>query len=150
MYIQFGRMGAYLLWTGIFILMGGAVLGSLVSGRWRLPKFYVLYGLAFFIYALAWVGAYFTLRGLAGELVGSIVGSVLMAIVFAVGFNAIASTIKFSGLLILTNSLGYFIGSALNDYFGDKPGMLLWGLVYGLCVGAGIGAVLHFAQSRSS
>jgi hypothetical protein len=147
MYAQFGELGAYLLWTGIFILMGGAVLGSLVVGRWRLPKFYLLYGLAFFIYALGWVGAYFTLRGLAGEWVGSVAGSVLMALVFAIGFKASANIVKFSAVLILTNSLGYFIGSALNSYFSGRSGMLLWGLIYGLFLGAGIGAVLHFAQS---
>lgn len=147
MYIRFGELGAYLLWTGIFILLGGAVLGSLVVGRWRLPKFYLLYGFAFFSYALGWVGAYLILHGLAGELVGSVVGSVLMALALAIGFKASANIVKFSAILILTNSLGYFIGSALNNCLGGKNGMLLWGLMYGLFLGAGIGAVLHFAQS---
>lgn len=150
MYTRFGVFGAYLLWTGLYILMGGAVLGSLVAGRWRLPRFYLLYGLAFFAYAVGWVTAYFTLRGLAGEWVGSVVGSVLMALVFAVGFNAIVYAVKFSTILFLANSVGYFAGAAVNSYMGDKAGMLLWGVIYGAGLGAGIGAVLHFAQSRSS
>jgi hypothetical protein len=148
MYTHLGVLGAYLVWTALFILLGGAVLGSLVAGRWQLPKFYLLYGVAFFFYAVGWVIAYFTLRGVAGEWLGSLAGSVLMALVFAAGFGVMRSTLKFSALLFVANSLGYFIGSTLNDYFGSRSGMLLWGVMYGLCLGAGIGALLHFAQSE--
>jgi len=147
MYAQLGIWGAYLVWTALFILLGGAVLGALVVGRWRLPKFYLLYGIAFFAYAVGWVGAYFALRGTTGEWVGSLAGSFLMALVFAVGFGAVRSIMQLSVILFLANSLGYFAGSALNDYVAGKGGMLLWGIVYGVCLGAGIGAVLHLAQS---
>lgn len=150
MYAHLGVLGAYLAWTALFILLGGAVLGSLVSDRWRLPKFYLLFGPAFFAYAAGWVGAYFTLRGVPGEWVGSLAGSVLMALVFAAGFRAIRSTLKFAAILFVANSIGYFLGSALNDYYGGKGGMLLWGLIYGLGLGAGISAVLHFSQTQSS
>ena len=146
LYTHAGILGAYLVWTALFILLGGAVLGSLVSGPWRLPNFYLLYGLAFFAYAVGWVAAYFTLKGTAGEWVGSVAGSVLMAFVFAIGFGAIRSVMKLSAILFVANSIGYFAGSALNDYVGGKGGMLLWGIVYGLCLGAGMGAVLHLAQ----
>jgi hypothetical protein len=149
MYQQLGLWGAYLVWTALFILLGGAALGSLVVGRWRLPKFYLLYGIAFFAYAIGWCGAYFILRGSTGEWVGSVVGSVLMALVFAIGFRRIRSLLTFSVILFIANSLGYFAGSALNDYVGGKVGMLLWGLSYGLCLGAGIGAMLHQAQVSS-
>ncbi len=147
LYTHAGVLGAYLIWTALFILLGGAALGSLVVGRWRLPKFYLLYGFAFFAYAVGWVGSYFTLRGRAGEWVGSVAGSVLMALVFAVGFAALRSVMKLSAILFIANSLGYFAGSAVNDYFGGKAGMLLWGILYGLFLGAGIGAVLHLAQA---
>ncbi len=148
MYRNLGLVGAYLVWTMLFILLGGAVLGSLVVGRWRLPKFYLLYGLAFFMYAVGWCVAYFMMPRKAGELLGSLAGSVLMALVFAAGFGVTRSTLKFSTLLFIANSLGYFIGDALNSYFGGRTGMLLWGLAYGLFLGAGIGAVLHFAQIK--
>jgi hypothetical protein len=148
MYANLGLYGSYLAWTALFIVLGGGVLGSLVVGRWRLPKFFLLYGLAFFAYAVGWVGAYFTLRGTAGEWIGSLVGSILMALVFAAGFGVLRSILKLSVLLFVANSLGYFIGSALNESVGGKAGMLLWGAVYGLFLGAGIGAVLHLAQVR--
>jgi hypothetical protein len=146
LYAQVGVWGAYLTWTVLFILLGGAALGSLVVGRWRLPKFYLLYGIAFFAYAVGWVGAYFTLRGRAGEWVGSVAGSVLMAVAFALGFGAMRLVMKLSAILFVANSFGYFAGSALNDYVGGKGGMLLWGILYGLSLGAGIGAVLRLAQ----
>src|ERR671915_1443799 len=78
MYARLGLPGAYLVWTALFILLGGGVLGSLVVGRWRLPRFYLLFGLAFFAYAAGWVGAYFALRGGAGEWVGSVAGGRLL------------------------------------------------------------------------
>lgn len=146
MYRTLGFTGAYLAWTALFILLGGAAFGVLVAGRWRLPKFYLLFAVAFFAYAISWMGAYFILRGTAGEWVGSLAGSILMALVFAIAFGAIKSFLKLSALLFVANSIGYFLGSTLNDSFTGRTGMLMWGVIYGLFLGAGIGAVLHIAQ----
>lgn len=146
MYRNLTVIGAYVAWTVLFIVLGGAVLGSLVSGRWRLPRFYLLYGLAFFLYAVGWVFAYFALSDPIDEWLGSLAGSVLMALVFAAGFGVMRSALKLSALLFIANSIGYFIGAILYGRIGGSTGMLLWGVVYGLCLGAGIGAVLHLAQ----
>jgi hypothetical protein len=151
MYRTLGLSGAYLVWTVGFIVLGGAVFGPLVaSSRWRLPKFYLLFGAAFFAYAVGWVAAYFTLRNVAGEWVGSLAGSILMAVIFAFGFGASRLILKLSLLLFVTNSAGYFIGSFLNDQIGGRPGMLLWGVAYGLFLGAGIGGSLYLVQERKS
>jgi hypothetical protein len=146
MYARLGLLGAYLTWTVLFILLGGGVLGSLVSGRWRLPRFYLLFGLSFFAYAAGWVGAYYALRGPAGEWSGSLAGSLLMGSVLAAGFGAARSALNLSAALFVANSVGYFAGSALNDAIGGRAGMLLWGAAYGLCLGAGLGASLYLAQ----
>lgn len=143
-----GLLGSYLAWTVLFILLGGAVFGSLVGVRWRLPRFFLLFGLAFFAYAAAWTIAYFILRNTAGEVVGSVAGAVLMAIVFAAGFGAWRSTLKLSAVLFVANFLGYFLGAALFYSLPAPTGMLLFGVVYGLLFGAGIGAALHFVQQQ--
>jgi hypothetical protein len=150
MYQTLGLMGAYLAWTAMFILLGGGVIGSLVVGRWRLPKFYLLFALAFFMYAVGWVLGYFLVRGRAGELIGSLAGSFLMGAALTFALGAARSTLYFSALLFVANSIGYFLGSAINDSLGGRPGMLLWGVIYGLFLGAGLGLLLHLAQSRKS
>ena len=148
MYAKLGLLGAYLAWTALFILLGGGALGLLVKGRWRLPKFYLLFGAAFFAYAVCWVAAYFVLRGTPGEWVGSLTGSLALGLVLAAGFGVARHALRLSAVLFAANSLGYFLGSSLNNTFGGRAGMLLWGVVYGLGLGAGLGAALHLAQTR--
>ena len=149
MYQNLGLLGSYFAWIVLFILLSGAVFGSLVVGRWRLPRFYLLWALAFFAYAAAWMLAYFYLRGTAGELVGSLAGSILMAVVLAAGFGALRSIVKLSAVLFVSNCLGYFFGAAIFYSLSEPAGMLLFGVVYGLLFGAGIGAALHFVQRES-
>jgi hypothetical protein len=147
MYARLGLSGAYLVWTLLFIIPGGAVLNALVVGERRGIKFYLLFGAAFFAYAVGWVLAYFMLSGgAAGEWVGSLAGSVLMGLVFAAGFGVLRTAPLLCVILLVANSAGYFLGSALNDSIGGRAGMLLWGAAYGLCLGAGLGAALHVAQ----
>jgi len=148
MYRTLTVLGAYLAWTVLFILLGGAVFGSLAVVRWRLPRFYLLFALAFFAYAAGWMVAYFTVRNTAGEVVGSLAGSVLMTIVFAAGFGAVRSTVKLSAVLFLSNFLAYFLGAAILNSLRSQTGMLLFGVVYGLFFGAGIGAVLQMVQQE--
>lgn len=149
MYARVGLAGAYAVWTALFILLGGAALRPLVVGPGRTGRFFLLFGLAFFAYAAGWIGAYFTLRNAAGEWAGSLVGSVLMGLVFAAGFGASRSAPRLCAVLFIANSAGYFVGSLLNNAVGGKTGMLLWGGVYGLCLGAGLGAALFLAQTAS-
>lgn len=148
MYENLGILGAYLAWTVTFIVLSAAVFGTLVVGRWRLPRFYLLFGFAFFVYAVAWMIAYYNSPNTAGEVIGSLAGTVLMALVFALAFESIESMVKLSAVLFVSNFLGYFIGSALNNSLGGQIGMLLWGVAYGLFFGAGIGATLHLVQRR--
>ena len=150
MFQTLGALGSYLTWIALFIVLSGAVLGSLVVVRWRPPSFYILFALAFFSYAAAWMLAYFGLGRTAGEFVGSLAGSVLMALVFAAGFRTLRSTPKLSAVLFVTNCLGYFLGAALYDYFRSPVGMLLFGVVYGLFFGAGIGAALQLVQQQQT
>ena len=117
---------------------------------WRLPKFYLLWAVAFFAYAAAWMIAYFSLGRAAGEVVGSLFGSISMAFVLAAGFRSLRSIVKLSAVLFVSNFLGYFLGAALFDNLSAPTGMLLYGAVYGLFFGAGIGAALQLVQRTAS
>jgi len=49
--------------------------------------------------------------------------------------------------LFIGNSAGYFLGDLLNNSIRGKTGMLLWGIIYGLCLGAGLGLSIFLAQT---
>jgi len=146
MYRNLGLSGAYLVWTLLFIFLGGALLSPLVIGPDRFWRFQLLFGMAFLLYAIGWVGSYFTLRGVAGEWVGSLVGSILMALIICFAFGVINRFFAQAALLFIANSAGYFLGGLLDYSIGGKTGMILWGLIYGLCLGAGLGLSLFHAQ----
>src|ERR1051326_4659047 len=76
MYRTLGSLGSYLTWALLFVVLSGVVFESIVVVRGRLPSFYLLWAIAFFAYAAAWMAAYFTLGRTTGEFLGSLVGSI--------------------------------------------------------------------------
>ena len=148
MYSHLGMPGAYLAWTLLFMLLGGRVFSLLARGPQRILRFHVLFAAAFLSYAVGWMSAYFTVGGAFREWLGSFLGSCLMALVIAAGFGVLRSAPSLSALLFIGNSAGYFLGSRVNDTVQGTTGMLLWGAVYGLFVGAGLGAAVHVSQSH--
>jgi len=147
MYRNLGLSGAYVVWTVLFIFLGGALLSPLVIGLDRLWRFQLVFGTAFLMYAVGWVGSYFTLRGAAGEWAGSLIGSILMALVIALAFGVMKTFIAQAAALFVANSAGYFLGDLLYSSISGKTGMLLWGVLYGLCLGTGLGWSIFIAQA---
>jgi hypothetical protein len=147
MYRSLGLSGAYAVWTILFIFLGGALLSPLVIGPGRLWRFQLVFGTAFLLYAAGWVASYFTLRGVAGELAGSLIGSILMALVIILAFGVVKTFFAQTAALFIANSAGYFLGDLLNNSIRGKTGMLLWGLLYGLFLGAGLGLSIFLAQT---
>jgi hypothetical protein len=150
MYRTLGLTGAYLTWTLLFILLGGAALAPLARPAMKIGRFYLLFAAAFFLYAVGWVGAYFTLRGRAGEWVGAIAGSILMALAISAGFKNMKPLSMIAAILFIANAAGYFLGSALNDAVSGPAGMLLWGAAYGVGLGAGLGASIGIARTTAN
>jgi hypothetical protein len=146
-YRALGLAGAYAAWTLLFVALGGTLLSRLVIGPGRWPRFLAVFAAAFGLYAAGWTGAYFTLRGAAGEWVGSFVGSALMALALALAFGSTRSFTYLAALLFASNTAGYFLGAAAFEAVAGRVGMLLWGAVYGLALGAGLGAALYLAQA---
>jgi hypothetical protein len=149
MYTHLGIWGAYLTWTVLFIGLGGGALLQLVSQPWRSGRFFGLFGLAFLLYSIGWGAAYFAQPNRLGEWLGSLGGSLVMGQVFVVGFKVRKAPLRLALVLFLANSVGYFLGSALNDAFPRPTGMLLWGGLYGVCLGAGLGGVLYLAPKQA-
>src|SRR5262249_12034618 len=147
MYRNLGMSGAYVVWTVLFIFLGGALLSPVVIGPGGFWRFQLLFGSAFLLYTVGWVGSYFILRGAAGEWAGSIIGSTLMAIVIAVAFGVMKTFFAQTAVLFIANSAGYFLGGLLNNSIRGETGMLLWGVVYGLCLGVGLGLSIFLAQA---
>jgi hypothetical protein len=150
MYRHLGFYGAYATWIVLFIVLGGSVLSPLVTVRQRWPWFHMIFGATFLAYAVAWMGAYFTIRGTAGEWIGSLAGSVLMGLILAAAFGASRAAPRLITVLFIANAAGYFLGAALFYSIQGKIGMLLFGVVYGLSLGAGFGAALCLAQASGS
>ncbi len=147
MYQNLGLTGAYLTWTVLFISVGGGVLSPLVIGAGQLARFYLLFSVAFLVYAIGWTVAYFACGPVTGEWLGSLAGTVLMALVLALAFDVLKKLAGMAFILFVANSLGYFAGSFLYSYFGGPTGMLLWGACFGLGLGLGLGRVLFAAQA---
>jgi hypothetical protein len=148
MYRNLTVYGAYLVWTVLFVLLGGFALRPLLIAG-STARFYLLFGIAFFLYAVGWVAAYFTLRDGFGEWVASFAGSALMAFAFAWAFGAWRSLLKLIIVIFIANSVGYFLGALLNSALRGRVGMVMWGLLFGLGLGAGLGYAIYEAQSEA-
>jgi len=49
-------------------------------------------------------------------------------------------------ILFAANSAGYFLGGAVFYQMHSRTGMVAWGAIFGLFLGAGLGATLFLAQ----
>ena len=81
-----------------------------------------------------------------------ITGAYLLWIALFVLLGGLALSMKsmpaVSAVLFVGNLLGYFVGSFIFYRLTDKAGLLVWGIIYGIFVGGGLGAALYLLQSR--
>lgn len=146
LYRRFGELGAYGIWTLLFILLAGSLLRPLVANTRQRARFPWVFGLAFFSYASAWTMSYFLLRSAVGEWLGSLAGSVAITCVLAQAFRAWSRWTRMGLGLFVSHSCGYFLGEGFHAWVAGPLGMLLWGLCYGIGFGLGLGYSLHMAQ----
>jgi hypothetical protein len=153
MYRNLGVYGSYACWTVLFIVTGAAALSLLRFPGMSAAAFYVTFGVAFLLYAVGWSAAYFLLGsgavlfGGLSEWTASLAGSILMGITLAIGLGAVSLAPKLTAILFVANSAGYFLGGAVFYRTHSKgTGMRAWGAIFGLFLGAGLGATLFLAQ----
>jgi ABC-type thiamin/hydroxymethylpyrimidine transport system permease subunit len=132
------------------MMIGTFTLSRIFNQNNLRKRFYVLFPLGFFAYSVGWVIAYFVVKGVSGEWVASLLSSILLAIIFVSGFKKPHFILSFVVILFIANSLGYFLGSMLNQMISGKLGMILWGLSYGVFLGAGIGVVSYFVEKNEA
>jgi len=108
-----------------------------------------LLGIAFALYASAWVGAYMGLKGHVGGIAGLFIGTAVMGLLFALAFDERGAAVPSIASLFLLNLAGYYLGNAVELAFLKTSfalAMLLYGVCYGIGFGAGLGLALHFCQ----
>lgn len=152
MYRNLGEYGSYTGWTVLFILTGAAALKPLRFPNVSSAAFYVTFGVAFLLYAVGWSAAYFLLGGGAvlfgglSEWTASLAGSILMGVTIAIGLGAVNVAPTLIAILFAANSAGYFLGGAVSYKMHSRTGMVAWGAIFGLSLGAALGATLSIAQ----
>ena len=163
---RIGEAGLYAVCAVIFIGLSGLVLHRLIIGRGSLIRFYKLFGIAFTAYSVAWIVGWMSLRGHAGSVVGLLAGTAVMSWLLTRAFDAVDATWKVIAALFVLNALGYFIGGwvegnvmAMKEFslFGVALerrtqrliAMLLWGVFYGIGLGAGLGLAFYNCQAAA-
>jgi hypothetical protein len=147
LYRSVGLAGAYVIWTGLFMGLGGVLLGRLVAGKGSLWRFTGVFALAFALYGAGWCLGWFGVQGFWGEVLGTVLGAGLLHVVLVSAFGQSGLFLRTLAPTLVANFAGYFVGEWVWRSLEHSPlGMTLWGVVYGLCVGAGIGWLLYRLQ----
>ena len=127
-----GEVGMYIACAVVFVGLSGPLLHKLIFGG-GLLTFYKLFGIAFTLYAIAWIAGWMTLRGHVGGVAGLFAGTALMGIIFALAFDALNVVICVILVLFVTNAAGYFGGGVVEGlcpeehYCGHAAlGRVLW------------------------
>jgi hypothetical protein len=148
-YRTVGALPMYLVCAVVFIAFAGLLLHRLIIGPGSLPRFYKLFSIAFAAYSVIWIVAWMGLRGDAGSILGLLGGTAVMGWMIATAFDARGATVKIVAALFLLNTMGYYIGGWFEAAFIETSALmakLLWGVWYGLGLGAGLGIAFYLAQ----
>ena len=146
-----GETGLYVASTAVFIGLSGPLLHRLIIGPGSLPRFYKLFTLAFTAYVIAWAAFWIWLRSEVGEFAGLLGGTAAMGMILAFAFDARRAVVKIIAALFVLNAAGYCAGGWIEGrlaVYHRLEAILLWGICYGIGLGAGLGLAFHFCQER--
>lgn len=144
-----GELAMYSGCTVVFVVLSGLLLHPLLQSPQRVARVYKTFIPAFLAYAVAWCVAWISMRDRMGEWLGSAAGSVAFAAVLALIFRNGRALLPAAIAVFVLHSVGYFAGSVLyEDYMHMPRGRLVWGLMYGLGFGAGIGYAYWAVQRK--
>jgi hypothetical protein len=147
LYSSVGKVGAYLVWTALFILGGGFALGRLVIGPGGLVRFHGFFAVSFLFYSAVWMTSYFVVRGIVGEILGTLAAGVLLGFLHLVACDVKKAGAGVVFAVLFGSTAGYFLGRVVWVAVPGPAGMVGWGIVYGLFLGLGLSLALHLSQS---
>jgi len=142
----FGPTGSYVVYDLMILLMAGPVFRRLIIEPHSAFRAYVLFAAAFFLYHVTWATAFRPFQNLLGEWLGSLAGGIGLGLGLATVFDAPKQALRSILILCVGSAAGYFGGRLLRQYFPGIAGALVWGAVYGLGMGTGLGYALHACQ----
>jgi hypothetical protein len=143
-----GHLGAYLFWALTFMVGGGWILGTLVNPPHSRSKFIGVYALGFFLYSAAYVAFYFPLHNVPAEALGIGVGSIVLSLCLGLFFKNRSALPLMTAAIVVTNMIGYFAGRYFWTTVKPPAGMLIWGILYGIALGAGLGLAMYYGQRK--
>jgi hypothetical protein len=158
-----GEAGMYAVCAVTFIGLTGLFLHRLIIGPGSLSRFYRLFGVSFALYSAAWIAGWMGLHGHTGSLVGLFAGAALMGGMIAWAFDERRAAPPSIAALFVLNTTGYYAGGwvegkvaklprlSLAGIVVEKPppitiAMLLWGVCFGIGLGAALGLTFYLCQ----
>jgi hypothetical protein len=169
-YRTIGEGGLYAVCALVFIGLSGPLMHRLILGPGSLSRFYKLFAVTFAANSILWIAGWFALRkfwhGHLGSLAGLVAGNAAMGWLLILAFDAKGLALKVIAALFVLNAIGYFVGGWIEgsvigmkqvSLFGNavaKPAQamiakLLWGVLYGIGFGAGLGLAFHSCQAHT-
>lgn len=169
LYAHIGEGGLYGVCALVYIGLSGLLLHKLIIGPGSLSRFYKLFGIVFAANSVLWTAGWMVLHGLnehLGSVAGLLAGTAAMGWLLARAFDAKETTLNVIVALFVLNTIGYFIGGWLKvavigmeqlSLFGvviskstqGTFARLLWGVCYGIGLGAGLGLAFYMCQART-
>lgn len=151
-YPYVGEAGLYATCALVFIGLSGPLLHRLIIGPGSLGRFYKLFGLAFAAYSAVWIVCWLWLGGDLGSITGLLGGTAVMGWILTRAFAAPGAILPVIAALFVLNTAGYYAGGWLEARligWHMRTAMLLWGVCYGIGLGAGLGFAFHRCQATA-
>ena len=152
LYRAIGEVGMYLVCAAVFLVLSSLLLHRLIIGPGSRARFAKVFTIAFSVYSILWIVGWMAFKGHTGSIVGLLAGCAAMGLILAIAFDALPRAVPIIAALFVLNTIGYFVGGWVEAAVFKThrvTAMLLWGVFYGLGLGAGLGVAFYLCQKKA-